>query len=76
MTFSTDFAPRNNAARFLSVWRLVGDSGGVVGPAIVGAVAAAAGFGPAALVVAALGVAAATITVTIVPEPRHHAEHA
>jgi MFS family permease len=68
MTLGADLAPRRAAYEFLAIWRLIGDSGMVGGPLLVGAVAQAAGLGASSLAVAAVGVGAAAWFLARVPE--------
>ncbi len=71
MTLSTDFAPERNPGEFIGVWRFIVDAGTAGGPFLVGAVAAALSLGGAAVTVAVLGVAGATMMGVFVPEPLH-----
>jgi len=59
MTISTDLAPADNRAAFLSLFRVISDSGVILGSALVGAVANAFSLKLAALLNA--GVAALTL---------------
>lgn len=59
MTLGADLAPRDAVGEFLGLWRLVGDGGQMGGPVLAGAVADAMGLGPAALVLAGVGLLAA-----------------
>jgi len=68
MTMGADLAPRERRGEFLGVWRLIGDSGGVFAPAIVGAVAQAVTLGAAFLVSAGVGAAGALLLGLWVPE--------
>ena len=38
MTLGSDYAPRFGRSQFLGVWRLIGDSGGAVGPFAIGTI--------------------------------------
>ena len=68
MTLSADLAPDRGSGQFLGIWRLVGDVGTASGPFLVGFVAQTVALGPAALVVAAFGVAGAFVVLRLVPE--------
>lgn len=70
MTLGADLAPPGATGEFLGVWRLVGDTGGALGPIVVGAVAAALGLAGGAWVLAAIGVAAAAVLGTLVRETK------
>lgn len=76
MTLGADFSPATGRASFLGVWRLVSDTGQAGGPLLAAGVIAAAGIGPAALAVGALGMAGAAVFVFAVPEPLHRARAA
>jgi MFS family permease len=66
MTLGADLAPKEAAGEFLGLWRLVGDTGQMGGPIVVGGVADLIGLAPAALVLAGIGVlAAGTIYVAV-----------
>lgn len=68
MTLGADLAPPGALGEFLGAWRLVGDSGSTAGPLVVGAVAEALDLGLAAIVIAAIGLAAAGMFAWRVPE--------
>ena len=70
MTLGADLAPPGATGEFLGVWRLVGDTGGALGPIVVGAVAAGLGLAGGAWVLAAIGVAAAAVLGTLVRETK------
>lgn len=70
MTLGADLAPRGALAEFLGLWRFIGDLGHMSGPLLVGFVAQAAGLGPSALAVGALGAGAALFFQRRVPETR------
>lgn len=76
MTMGADLAPRARAGEFLGVWRLIGDSGGVLAPAVVGGVAQLLTLGASFLATAAFGVAGALLMAWVVPEGLSHAEEA
>lgn len=67
MTLGADAAPDEGRAGFLGGWRLCGDSGVALGPAVIGGVTAAVGLGPAILVVAGLGFAGAAAMARWIP---------
>lgn len=69
MTLSTDFAPPDNPAEFIGVWRFVVDAGTTGGPFLVGVVAGAMGLAGAAFVVAGVGLVGAVVMGILVPEP-------
>jgi MFS family permease len=68
MTLGTDLAPDRAVSTFLGVWRLFGDIGSSAGPAIVGAVAAAAGLSVSLLVTAAVGGVGLLVMAVLAPE--------
>jgi len=68
MTMGADLAPRERPGEFLGVWRLIADVGGMLAPAIVGAVAQAVALGAACLVSASVGAAGALLLGLWVPE--------
>lgn len=68
MTLGADLAPRDAVGEFLGVWRLIGDAGGMGGPVAVGAIADLLTLATATLVIAAIGVGAATVFALGVPE--------
>jgi len=70
MTLGADFAPPAERGEFLAMWRLLGDSGSMFGPVVVGAVAAAFALPLAALAVGGSGMLASAIFALLVPETR------
>ena len=70
MTLGGDFAPRYGRAQFIGMWRLVGDSGGMAGPFVVGAVAEATTLVIACAGTALFGIAGAALAVVVIPESR------
>ncbi len=68
MTMGADLAPRRRSGEFLGVWRLISDSGGLLGPAIVGGVAQALTLGAAFFASAGIGVAGALLMILRVRE--------
>ena len=71
MTLGADLAPREATGEFLGVWRLIGDSGQLGGPLIVGGIADLIGLAPAALVLAGVGLLAAGTIYVFVEETLH-----
>lgn len=71
MTMGADLAPPGRFGEFLGVWRLIGDSGVVVAPALAGALAQALTLGAAFFSTAGIGVAGALLMVLAVREGRH-----
>ena len=61
MTLGADLAPREARTQFLGIWRLLGDMGQVGGPLGVGALADVIALSGATLVVASVGVLAASV---------------
>ncbi len=70
MTLGTDFAPDGAVGPFLGIWRLFGDTGSMVGPFAVGALAAALTLPASLLAAGALGGLSALIMLMIGPETR------
>lgn len=68
MTLGADLAPEDSRGEFLGVWRLIGDTGGTVGPLMIGNVADILALPAAALVAAGMGLAAAAVFGLFVPE--------
>jgi MFS family permease len=68
MVMGMDLAPAENRNQFLGVWRLIGDVGGVGGPALTGALAGAASLGLASFAVAGIGAAGLVVFLYLVPE--------
>ena len=71
MTLGADLAPHDSRGEFLGLWRLIGDGGGSGGPIVVGWVAGLLGLVPATFVIAGVGLAAALILGSLVPETLH-----
>ncbi len=61
MTMGADLAPRHNRAAFLGLWRFIADTGGALGPFMLSGLIALSAIGPAAVVVGAVGLTAATV---------------
>ncbi len=76
MTLGADLAPEQSRGEFLGVWRLIGDTGGMAGPLVVGGVADLLALPAASLVVAGCGLMAAAVFGRLMPEtrPRRTAE--
>lgn len=70
LTLSTDLAPADNPAEFLSLVRLLADFGRILGPLAVGIVADRASLGVSALVLAGVSVGTAVLFVVAIGEPR------
>ena len=68
MTLGADLAPPQSLNEFLGVWRLIGDTGFMASPVIVGAVADVLALAPAAVVMSGVGFAAAGLFAFGVPE--------
>jgi MFS family permease len=71
MTLGADLAPRRALGEFLGVWRLIGDAGSFMGPVAVGLIAGHAGLNGSAIVLALIGVMAASTIGLLVRETRH-----
>ena len=70
MTLGADLSPPGATAEFLGVWRLIGDSGAVLGPLAVGIVADQLGLTNSAYVLAGAGLASSLILLILVKETR------
>jgi len=68
MTLGADLAPRDSMGEFLGLWRLIGDSGALGGPLLVGVVADALALNPAIFAIAGIGLLSAGILGFFVPE--------
>jgi MFS family permease len=68
MTLGADLAPEGSVGEFLGVWRLIGDSGYMSAPLVVGGVADLMGLSPATFVIAGFGLVASGIFAFLVPE--------
>jgi MFS family permease len=68
MTIGADLAPPQSRAPFLGIWRLIGDTGFMVGPVAVGNIANLASLAATAGVMGGAGIAAALIFLVLVPE--------
>lgn len=68
MTLGSDLAPLVGRSRFLSIWRLMSDSGTAAGPLIVGAVATVSGLAASAFAVGMVGAFGVVVLWKWVPE--------
>ena len=68
MTLGADFASGTESGVFLGLWRLVTDVGAALAPLVVGVVTLSVALGPAALVLAGLGMAGGVFHAAAVPE--------
>lgn len=71
MTLGADLAPKGATGEFLGVWRLIGDTGQVGGPLVVGAMAGVLGLANSAYALAFIGGVAALTLSFLVRETRH-----
>ncbi|MEM8925204.1 MAG: MFS transporter [Actinomycetota bacterium] len=71
LTLTTDLAPKENPAEFIGTIRLLGDSGRILGPLVVGLVADRLDLASASLVLGGVGVATAALFVVAIGEPEH-----
>ena len=70
MTLGADFSPSQGRSEFLGVWRFVGDSGGAVGPIVMGTVATVLTSGLASVFTAGLAGIGVLLAIVLIPEPR------
>lgn len=70
MTLGSDLSPDLGRAKFLGLWRTIGDVGTTGGPLIVAVVASVATLGAAAVVVGGIGLVGAVVLSQAVPETR------
>jgi MFS family permease len=80
MTLGADLAPEGATGEFLGVWRLIGDTGMVVGPMLVGLIAGALSLNGSAIALMIAGVLASLTLAFLVKETRiapgaHSAQH-
>jgi MFS family permease len=68
LTLGADLAPPDSRGEFLGIWRLIGDTGGTVGPIIGGAIAGWLALPIAAVVMGSSGLLSSLIFATLVPE--------
>ena len=71
MTLGTDLAPAEDRGRFLGIWRLIGDSGSLIGPSVIGFLASAWSLKSAIWLVAASGPWAIAVLWLTVRETLH-----
>lgn len=71
MTLGTDLAPAEERGRFLGIWRLIGDSGSLIGPTVIGFVASTWTLKSAIWLVAASGPWAIAVLWLTVRETLH-----
>ena len=71
MTLGTDLAPAEERGRFLGIWRLIGDSGSLIGPSVIGFLASAWSLQSAIWLVAASGPWAVAVLWLTVRETLH-----
>lgn len=76
MTLGADLAPEDSRGEFLGVWRLIGDAGSAGGPVVVGSVADLLGLSLATFTIAGVGLLAAAMLGTLVPETLQHRRRA
>jgi len=70
MTLGADLAPPEATGEFLGIWRLIGDSGGFLGPIVVGTVAGLLSLRGSAWALAFVGILAALTLALLVRETR------
>lgn len=68
MTLGMDLAPTGRQGEFLGLWRFIGDSGGMSGPLLVGALAQALSLPASAVIIACLGLGGSLLFARFVPE--------
>lgn len=68
MTLGSDLAPAHLRGEFLSIWRLIGDSGFAFAPMIIGAIAQAFVLQSSAISISGAGFGAALLFIFFVPE--------
>jgi MFS family permease len=74
LTLGADLAPPDSRGEFLGIWRLIGDTGGTVGPIIGGAIAGWLALPIAAVVMGSSGLLSSLIFATLVPETNRRVE--
>ena len=70
MTLGADFSPNQGRSEFLGVWRFIGDSGGSIGPIVMGTIASAFTTGIACVFTGGLAGLGVLLALFLVPEPR------
>jgi MFS family permease len=68
LTIGSDIAPENNRSEFLGLWRVIGDSGGLASPLLIGVLTGIATLAAATSVIALIGITGMVVMVTLVPE--------
>lgn len=68
MTLGADLAPKHALGEFLGVWRLIGDSGGLISPLLIGVIADVLTLGAGTVVIALVGLAGTGLFAFGVPE--------
>ena len=68
MTLGTDLAPRDGRSQFLGAWRVIGGTGALAGPIMVGGMADLVGFMSCGLILSGVGVISAAFYFKKVPE--------
>ncbi len=68
MTLGADLAPGDSMGEFLGAWRLVGETGHMGAPLVVGGIADLLGLSPATFAIAGFGLLAAGTFAFLVPE--------
>jgi MFS family permease len=69
MTMGSDYAPRLRRGEFLGVWRMMGDSGQVGGPLLIGSLAEVVALGGATFAAALVGLGGMVVMASVVREP-------
>ena len=70
MTLGADLAPEGATGEFLGIWRLIGDTGMVIGPLLVGAIAANLDLTMSAIVLGCSGIISSGLFLFLVKETR------
>lgn len=68
LTLGADLAPPDSRGEFLGMWRLIGDTGGTVGPIVGGAIAGWLALPIAAVVMGSSGLLSSVVFAILVPE--------
>ncbi|GAB6090569.1 MFS transporter [Spirochaeta dissipatitropha] len=71
VTTGTDLAPNGSVSEFLGLWRLYGDFGKTLGPALIGLIAGVFSLQAAVLMTAGIGAAGFSVMAFAAPETRH-----
>ena len=69
MTMGSDYAPKNQRGEFLGIWRMMGDSGQVGAPLMIGPLADLVSLGGAAVATAGAGMVGLVIMAWLVKPP-------